>query len=172
MSQINSEYLNKVYDQYVDKIYRFALLKVNSKTAAEDIASEVFTRTLEYFDKNKDVKIANIQAFLFRTASNMITDYYRQKSRGNVPLDYESRELIEKETSLKDRPDSGAFINEQMAHIRDALSKMENEHANIVMWHYIEEMPIHEIADIIQRPEGTVRVMLHRGLKELRKNLS
>lgn len=172
MSQINSEYLGKIYDQYVDRIYRFVLLKVNSKTVAEDITSEVFTRTLEYFHKNEGVEIANTQAFLFRTASNMVTDYYRQKSRGNVPLNYESRELIEKETPLKDRPDSGAFINEQMEHIRHALSKMENEPANIVMWHYIEEMSVHEIADIIQRPEGTVRVMLHRGLKELRRYLA
>lgn len=161
-----------MYDKYVDRIYRFVFLKVNAQAVAEDITSEVFTRTLEYFHKNEGVRIANIQAFLFRTASNMVTDYYRQKSRGNVPLNYESRELIEKETPLKDRPDVGAVMSEQMAHIRHALSKIEGEYADIVMWHYIDEMSTKEIADIIQRPEGTVRVMLHRGLKELRRHLA
>ena len=160
-----------VYDEYVDKIYRFVFVRVNSKAAAQDLTSETFTRTLEYFKRNNDAEVDNIQAFLYRTARNIVTDYYRQKSRTDVPLDYESREMVEREMPYKDRPDIAAAHGEQVGKIRLVLAKMDKEHADIVMWHYIEDMPIREIADITGRPEGTVRVMLHRGLKELRDNL-
>ena len=160
-----------VYDEYVDKIYRFVFVRVNSKAAAQDLTSETFTRTLEYFKRNNDAEVDNIQAFLYRTARNIVTDYYRQKSRTDVPLDYESQEVIEREMPYKDRPDIAAAHGEQVGKIRLVLAKMDKEHADIVMWHYIEDMPIREIADITGRPEGTVRVMLHRGLKELRDNL-
>ena len=164
-----------VYDEYVDKIYRFVFVRVNSKAAAQDLTSETFTRTLEYMNSklmgSDPVKIDNIQAFLYRTARNIVTDYYRQKSRTDVPLDYDSQEMVEREMPYKDRPDIAAAHGEQVGEVRLALAKMDKDRADIVMWHYIEDMPIREIADITGRPEGTVRVMLHRGLKELRDNL-
>lgn len=157
-----------VYDEYVDKIYRFVFVRVSSKAVAQDLTSETFTRTLEYFKRNSKVEVDNIQAFLYRTALNIVTDYYRQKSRTDVPLDYESQEVIEREMPYKERPDIAAAYGEQADKIRLALAKMDKEHADIITWHYIEDMPIREIADITGRPEGTIRVMLHRGLKELR----
>jgi RNA polymerase sigma-70 factor (ECF subfamily) len=160
-----------IYDKYVDKIYRFVFLKVNSQAAAQDLTSETFTRTLEYLNRNPDVKVDNMQAFLYRTARNIVTDYYRHKSRTDVPLDYESQEIVGREMPDLDRPDMAAAQGEQMSQIRTALAKMDAEHADVVMWHYIEDMSIKDIAKLLDRPEGTIRVMLHRGLKELRKKL-
>ena len=160
-----------IYDKYVDKIYRFVVLKVNSQVIAQDLTSETFTRTLEYFTRNPEVRIENMQAFLFRTASNIVTDFYRQKSRQDVPLNYESQEIVNREVSERDRHDWRAALGEQASQIQTALAKMEGESADVVMWHYIEDISIKEIADMLDRPEGTIRVILHRGLKELKKNL-
>jgi len=160
-----------IYDNYVDKIYRFVFLKVNSKVIAQDLTSETFTRTLEYLKRNPDVQIENMQAFLYRTARNIVTDYYRQKSRQDVPLDYESQEIVNREVPESARPDRIAAQGEQMAKIQTALANMAGESADVVMWHYIEDISIKEIAHILGRPEGTIRVILHRGLKELRKGL-
>lgn len=156
-------------------------LKVNSQATAQDLTSETFTRTLEYLTgpasakatagKSDPVKIENMQAFLYRTARNIVTDYYRQKSRTDVPLDYDSREIVDREVSESDRPDLAAAQGEQMSKIRTALAKMEGENADIVMWHYIEDMSIGDIARTLNKSEGAVRVALHRGLKELRNLL-
>lgn len=160
-----------IYDKYVDKIYRFVVLRVNSQATAQDLTSETFTRTLEYFTRNPDTRIENMQAFLYRTARNIVIDFYRQKSRQDVPLDYESQEIVNHEVPESDRPDWQAAFGEQYTQIQQALAKMEGEGADVVMWHYIEDISIKEIADILDRPEGTIRVILHRGLKELKRNL-
>lgn len=157
-----------IYDKYVDKIYRFVFVKVSSQAAAEDLTSETFTRTLEYLKRNPGTKIDNMQAFLYSAARNAVTDYYRQKSRTDVPLDYESREVVSREVPDADRPDMAAAQGEQMTQIRTALAKMDADHADVVMWRYIEDMSIKEIARTLGKSEGAVRVALHRGLKELK----
>lgn len=167
---ITNQQFGDIYDMYVDKIYRFVFLKVSSQAVAQDLTSETFTRTLEYMTRNADKKIDNIQAFLYRTALNAVTDYYRQKSRQDVPLEY-APQLASVETAQHDRADMAVAQNEQMSQIRTALAGMEGEHTDVVMWHYIEDLSIREIADILGKPEGTVRVMLHRGLKELRTRM-
>jgi RNA polymerase sigma-70 factor (ECF subfamily) len=72
------------------------------------------------------------------------------------------------EVPERNRADLAVMQSEQMAQIQTALQNMDREYANVVMWHYIEDLSLKEIAEILERPEGTVRVMLHRGLKELR----
>jgi RNA polymerase sigma-70 factor (ECF subfamily) len=69
---------SKIYDQYIDKIYRFIFLKVNSPEISQDLTSETFLRTWEVF-KNKEIK--NIQAFLYKIAKNLVINYYREKEK-------------------------------------------------------------------------------------------
>ncbi|PIU15604.1 RNA polymerase subunit sigma-70, partial [bacterium (Candidatus Gribaldobacteria) CG08_land_8_20_14_0_20_39_15] len=65
---------SKIYDQYINKIYRFIFLKVNSQEIAQDLTSETFLRGWESF-KEKNEEIENIQAFLYRIARNLVTDH-------------------------------------------------------------------------------------------------
>jgi len=162
--KFGSNNFSDIYDKYIDKIYRFVFLKVDSEPIAQDITSETFTRTLEYINKNSgnNIKIENIQAFLYRTATNAVIDYYRQKSRQNVPLN---------EFNVRDASSMTSEQKTQIVIIRDALQKLEGEQADVVMWHYVEDLSIKEIAEMLNKPEGTVRVILHRGLKELRRHL-
>ncbi len=173
MSEIIFE---KIYDQYLDKIYRFVFVRVNSKETAQDLTAETFTRTFEYFKRNPARAIDNVQAFLFRTASNLITDFYRQKSRHNISL-----ENVVDSPNIPSRfarqvgggefmhPEVALAKNERVQKIMAALRSMDSEQADIVMWHYVEDMSVREIAVITGRPEGTVRVMLHRGLRALQQ---
>jgi len=52
--------------------------------------------------------------------------------------------------------------------IKKSIQKLEKEHQDIIIWHYLEDMPIANIAKLLDKPAGTVRVMLHRGLKDLK----
>ena len=55
-----SEQFSQIYDQYIDKIYRFVYLKVNSQEIAEDITSKVFIRGWEKFRiQNTEFRIQN-----------------------------------------------------------------------------------------------------------------
>ena len=71
------ETFSQIYDQWIEKIFRFVFLKVNSEEVAQDLTSETFTRCWECF-KNGD-KIDNPSAFLYQIARNLVVDFYRQE---------------------------------------------------------------------------------------------
>jgi len=161
MSNLKKEF-SKIYDKYINQIYRFVFLKVNSKEIAEDITSETFLKVWESYKNNK---IENVSAFLYQVARNLITDYYRQKSRTQF-LPLESVSIIDPSNNLKEESQDKSDIEI----IKSALSRLENEnYQNIIIWHYLNDLSIKEISKINNQSEGAVRVMLSRALKELKE---
>jgi len=162
MDSLNEQF-GQIYDQYIDKIYRFVYLKVNSQEIAEDITSKVFIRGWEAFKSPKE-EIKNPGAFLYQIARNAVVDHYREKGRTNVISADASPEIADPGTDAQDKAVLSADINV----IKKGIQKLEKEHQDIIIWHYLEDMPIAHIAKLLDKPAGTVRVMLHRGLKDLK----
>jgi len=154
----------KIYDQYINKIYRFIFLKVNSQEIAEDLTSEVFVRSWDKFRIGEDIQ--NIQAFLYQVARNLVIDHYRERD--------ENRTILVEEIwapDLRVDLEKEAQIDSEMSQARFALSKINEDYADVIVWRYLDQLSTSEIAKILNKSEGAVRVTLHRALKELRKNL-
>jgi RNA polymerase sigma-70 factor (ECF subfamily) len=163
MTDSQNEQFSKIYDQYIDKIYRFIYLKVDSQEIAEDITSKVFIRGWEAFQsQNSDIK--NPGAFLYQIARNAVVDHYRDRGRTKVVSADASPEIADPGKDAQDKAILSADINT----IKKSIQKLEKEQQDIIIWHYLEDMPIANIAELLNRPVGTVRVMLHRGLKDLK----
>ena len=74
-----------LYDRFIDQIYRFIFLKVQSSQIAEDLTSEVFLKIwTKYLDKGKPIK--HPSSLLYRTARNVLTDYYRKHPKKLISL--------------------------------------------------------------------------------------
>lgn len=163
MSDQRKEF-GKIYDKYIEKIYRFVFLKVNCKETAQDICSDTFLRGWENF-KRVEFKIENPQAFLYTIARNLVTDHYRQKGRikmispENVPITDPSQNLEEK-----------AMINSEVDQVKAVLADLRDDYQNVIIWHYLEDLPITEVAKMMEKSEEATRVTLHRALKTLKNN--
>lgn len=158
-----NEQFGQIYDQYIDKIYRFVYLKVSSQEIAEDIVSKVFLKGWEAFE-SQSIEIKNPGAFLYQIARNAVVDHYRDKGRANVVSADASPEIADPGTNAQDKAILSADINT----LRRGIQKLEKEYQDILIWHYLEDMPISNIAELLGRPAGTIRVMLHRGLRDLK----
>ncbi len=161
MSNPNEQF-SLIYDQYIEKIYRFVYVKVNSQEVAEDITSKVFLKGWEAFQNGRE-PILNPSAFLYQIARNAVVDHYRDKgkvkmvSEENLPALADTTDLHEK-----------AILNEDITNIKAAIGNLKKDYQDVLIWHYLEDMPVTQIAEILNKPPGTVRVMLHRGLNSLR----
>ena len=163
MADSLNEQFSEIYDQYIDKIYRFVYLKVNSQEVAEDIASKVFTKGWEsYQSQGSDIK--NPGAFLYQIARNSVVDYYRERGRTKTV----SSDVLPEMVDLDESPQEKAVLSADISVIKKGIEKLDREHQDIIIWHYLEDMPIANIAKLLDKPAGTVRVMLHRGLKNLK----
>jgi len=155
----------QIYDDYVDKIYRFIFFKVNSEEIAQDLCSETFLRGWQSFKSNKQ-EIENPQAFLYQIARNLIIDHYREKGRTQtVSADYVS--ITDPGQDLEEQ----ALMNSDLSEIRLALTGLKDNYQEVVVWHYVDDLSISEISKLVNKSEGAVRVMLHRALKSLRNKV-
>jgi len=160
----NREIFAQIYDDYIDKIYRFIFFKVGSEEIAQDLCSETFLRGWQSF--NKKQKIDNPQAFLYQIARNLVIDHYREKGRTQiVSADYVS--ITDPGQDLEKQ----ALINSDINEIRLALTDLKDNYQEIVVWHYVDDLSIPEIAKMLKKSEPAVRVMLHRALKSLKNKV-
>jgi len=161
-----------IYDKYVDKIYRFVLLKVKSPEIAEDLCSEVFLRGWQAFKSQNEKqktknKIDNIQAFLYQIARNLLVDHYREASKAQLvsveymPITDDSQDLEEK-----------AVIQSDLERVKAALVDIKDDYREVIIWYYLDEFSVPEIAKILNKSEPTVRVLIHRALKALKNELN
>lgn len=162
------EKFSQIYDTHINKIYRFVFLKVNSRETAEDLTSETFLRIWRTLKAEKKVK--NLNAFLYKTARNLVIDFYRNRSK-DTSVSIEScqeREMIDH----KNNPEEKFFAEQDLNSIKAALSGLNEDYQNVIIWHYLDDLSVQEIAEILNKNNGAVRVILHRGLKELKRNLA
>jgi len=153
----------KIYDKYINKIYRFVFVKVSSREEAEDIASETFSKTWVAF-KKKSNEIENIQAFLYKTANNLVIDHYRQKGRIRI-VSIKNPFIIDPNQNLEEE----VKINSDIGTIKNAISDLSGDYQNVIIWYYLDDLSIDEISGLLGRTKGATRVLIHRALKSLKE---
>jgi RNA polymerase sigma-70 factor (ECF subfamily) len=152
---------SKIFDKFFEKIYRFCYLKTDSQETAKDLAQEVF---LKYWEKIEEVE--NPQAFLYKVARDLVYDFYRKsKSRQILPLE---EALISDCQNLEEK----IIRDLEFERIKKAILLLKPEYQDVLIMHYVEGIPLKEIAKILGKKEGTLRVLLFRALKALKEKLS
>jgi len=157
----------QIYDQNVDKIYRFVFLKVNSQEIAQDLCSETFLRTWQKFKQGERNPIENPGAFLYRTARNLVIDHYREKGRAQV-VSVDAMPIEDPRENLEER----AILSSDLNMVKTALADLKEDYQDVIIWHYLDDLPISEVSKLLDRSEEATRVLLHRALKSLRLEIN
>jgi len=155
---------SKIYDQYINKIYRFVFLKVSSQDVAQDLTSETFLRGWESFKNKTDIE--NPQAFLYQIARNLVVDFYREKGKANF-VSTESVQIIDPREDLEEK----ANFKFDLEKIKVVLADLREDYQNVIIWHYLDDLPIQQVANMMDRSEDATRVLLHRALKSLKERI-
>lgn len=155
----------QIYDEHIERIYRFIFVKVSSQDIAEDLCSETFLRCWEKFKEDRD-KIENIQAFLYTIARNLVTDHYREKGRAQI-VSTDDVLIADPRVDLEEQGQIGSDLNI----IKAALTNIKEDYQEMIIWYYIDDLPVSEIAEMAKKSEGAVRVTIHRALKSLKDEL-
>ena len=158
---------SKIYNQNIEKIYRFIFLKVNSQERAEDLTSKTFLKGWEAFKNsgNSSQKtIDNPRAFLYKIARNLVIDYYREKGRTQIISTEYVPQIPDPRTDLEER----AKLNSDLGIVKQSLQNLKGEYQEVIIWRYVDDLSISEIAKVLDKPKGTIRVTLHRALKALK----
>jgi RNA polymerase sigma-70 factor (ECF subfamily) len=156
-----------LYDTYHAQIYRFVYLKVSHREEAEDITHHVFLSAWQNMGSYRD-KGFPFSSLLYQIARNKVIDHYRTKKTSIDIEDLNEAEIPRHDTSLEDTLHSQF----QLETVKLAMRQLKQEHQDIIIMRYIEEMTPSEVARILKKPEAAVRVSQHRAIKKLKDLLA
>jgi RNA polymerase sigma-70 factor (ECF subfamily) len=141
-------------------LYRFIYFKVQNREEAEDIAQETYVRALSHIRKG-GCKIDKYIGFLKTVSLNILRDRWRKSKRWGAKVGFET--LNPGETAIEDHAESSA----QRALIENALNSLSEEQRTVVELRIIKGYSVAETASLMNKKEGTIRVIQYRALKEL-----
>ncbi len=158
------EAFSALYSHYYPAIYRFILFRVSNPDVAHDVVADVFLKLWTHVIERR--RLTNFRALAYRIARNTVVDHYRA-ARPTISLD----EMGALEPMTEDFAAlAGGAIDRSIAaeKLAQALHVLKEEDIELVTLFYAEHLRVKEIATIVNKRPGTIRVQLHRALKQLR----
>jgi RNA polymerase sigma-70 factor (ECF subfamily) len=159
--QFDTRALTEIYDLYSPRLYRYAMRLLGDDCAAEDCVSETFSRFLKALQAGKGPR-DYLQAYLFRTAHNLIVDHYRRETS--------TEELTDNLPNTEDT-ENAAEHNLSQNRVREALHKLTEDQQQVIALKFLEGWENEDIARVLNKPVGAVKSLQHRALARLQKTL-
>lgn len=160
----NKEAFGLLYDHYLPPIYRFILFKVPSKAEAEDLTHEVFLNAWKNMPRYKE-KGFPFSSWLYQIAKNSIIDFYRT-SKKQIAL--ENLNVNEDAIKLAISTDIESLdVSLELLRLRKLILLLKPDYQDVIIMRFIEDLSPKEIAAVLNKNEGAVRLTQHRAIKEL-----
>lgn len=158
-----------LYRKYVAQVYSFALYELRNVHAAEDLTAQVFLRALAglpRFREQGDGPDSSFRVWLFQIARNALSNERRRTRRHptsplELALDVRSGEDVERT----------AVERSELARAWEAIEQLPADRRRALVLRFVNELPAHEIGPILGRSEGATRVLIHRSLQAVARQL-
>jgi RNA polymerase sigma-70 factor (ECF subfamily) len=161
--QGDQEMFARLYDAYVDRIYRYIYFRVADDDIVEDITSQVFLKVWENLGTYQASQ-SPFMAWLYRIAHNAVIDHYRTKKVAVALDDVKPMEL-----SQNDEVDDKLDRQIQSQELRKALKTLTEEQQQVLILKFVGGLSTTEIAQQLGKQQGAVRALQMRGLQGLAK---
>lgn len=162
----NEKAFTLLYQRYASLLFRYFLrLLYQDKEKAEDFLQDLFLKILHnapLFDPKQKAS-----TWIYTLATNMCRNNWRDEAnRRRLLEDYMPSESVENLPAIEQI--DAAIFAKIMEELLVNLASIERE---ILLLRFQEELPIKEIASIVNLPEGTVKSKLFYLLKKIANKL-
>jgi len=159
-----------LYRKYVAQVYSFAIYELRDPHAAEDLTAQVFLRALAglpRFREQVEPPDSSFKVWLFQIARNALSNERRRSRRHPVAaLD------LAAEVPAPDDPQAAVSRRAEVQRAWAAIERLPDDRRRAIVLRFVNEMSAREIGHILGRSEGATRVLIHRSLQAVARQLS
>ncbi len=162
--QRDQDAFGELYDRHVVRVYRHLYYMVGRQPEAEDLTAQTFLKAWEAIERYQ-VRGAPFVSWLLRIAHNLGVSYLRSKRETS-----EVHEGIVDDKSRRD-PQSALQQTVEEEMVREAILRLREEQRQVIILRFIEDLDYREVAEIIGKSVAAIRVIQHRALNAMRKQM-
>ena len=157
-----------LYRRYLARVYSYAYYELGDHHAAEDATAATFVSALTNLDRFEERArpadgegASTFRVWLFQIARNQVG---RARRRPTEPIG---------ETVVADPLDveSAAVRRDEARAAWRAVGRLPGERRQAMVLRFVDELSTAEIAGVLGRSEGAVRVLIHRALRSVARDL-
>lgn len=155
----------RLYDGYVDRIYRYVYFRITHDQTAEDITAQVFLKAWENLNRYKHGETPFL-GWLYTIARNSVIDHYRTRKE-TVPL--EDTNIFQEDASeaITEQIDRASEVRT----LRAALQALTEEQQQVLTLKFITGLNTAQVARQMGKRQGAIRALQMRALQALAKHL-
>lgn len=159
-------FLRRLSERYRQPLTAYFQRRVHSRNEAEDLTQEVFLRLVRRFEVES---IGNPEAFIFRTAVNLLRD----RSRRGKTQQSHLAELTHQQAAVEELSPERVFDSRQsLTLVLIALEELDERALDAFILHRLEGMKHAQIAELLGVSVSSVEKYIIKALSLLAKRLA
>ncbi len=164
---------DRLYTIYAERVYRYVWYRVRDPDVAKDLTADIFERVIQKivtFHIARQNTVATFSGWLFRVAHNHIYHFRHRRQREESVL-VSNEEAMERPAEAMDLAKL-AEAREWEAALQAAMGRLPEDQQEVLILRFWEQLSHAEVASLMGRSEGAIRVLQHRALTTLRAMLA
>ena len=160
----HSDAFGDVYRRHVQRVYRYLLSRVGNVDEAQELTAETFMAALQGISQFRGQ--STFATWLLGIARHKSADHFRRR-RETVSVD-----LLGELPHPDGSPEDALAGRLQLEQVRRALDALSPERAEAIRLHVFAGLSVAEVAQFMHKHEAAVRMLIHRGISDLRRRLT
>ncbi len=153
----------ELYDELSPKVYGFLFTRTGKKEIAEDLSQDIFVKLVQKVESFDQAR-GRFTVWFWQMVRHVLVDYYREKKE--TPFSSFEEDTVAS-MAIVENPN----IEERLRYnkLKDFLKTLAEEERELFELRYVAEMPYKEIAVLLAKSEGSLRVAALRVKEKIRK---
>jgi RNA polymerase sigma-70 factor (ECF subfamily) len=172
-AQADSARFDALYRKYVAQVYSYAIYELRDPHEAEDVTARTFLSALADLPRFREraspadgEDASTFRVWLFRIARNAVAER-RRTARRRPQADLDAALAVPAAVDVE----GDAVTRDEAAAAWRAVARLDDDRRQAVVLRFVHELSTAEMADVLGRSEGAVRVLLHRALRSVAADL-
>ncbi len=162
--QGDEEAFARLWREFQPGLMRY--LRVKAAPVAEDLAADIWVRVLRALPGFEGDE-SGFRGWLYTTARNRLTDWYRSGERRIDVIEHASLVVLPSTANVEEEAAEHSATDRAVS----LIAQLPPDQAEAVMLRIVVGMDVARVATVMDRTPGSVRVLCHRGLKRLERQL-
>lgn len=169
----DEEAFELLFLRYKPMVYRYSHYLTLNSAEAEDLFQDTWLRVVKHLPSSG--RIESLQAWICRITSNLYRDLLRKKKYQRM---FFLNRTASSDAGNEDfecaitRVSNQGAATEARVELQRAITSLPHRQRQVFILKEVEGFKLSEIGDSLQMPVGTVKSLLHRAVRQMRKELN